>query len=253
MHTKIYRIAGHNIEIKSFYKDVHLLCTDYITNGEPDFSVEIRQSDIDFERKKSADEDKSQGIAIRSFPDSYLETLAVYRKICEQLISDDIVLFHGSCVAVDGVGYLFTAKSGTGKSTHTRLWKEVFGERFVMINDDKPLLKITEHYVSAYGTPWDGKHHQSNNFVVPLKAICILERDEKNRIEQLDVKTAYPMLMQQIYRPQNPQKMLQTFTLLDKLTSHMKLYRLGCNMELQAASVAYTGMNKCKSGDADEY
>lgn len=52
-----------------------------------------------------------------------------YRKIAEKLVQYDVMLFHGSAVAVDGIGYLFTAKSGTGKSTHTRLWREYFGDR----------------------------------------------------------------------------------------------------------------------------
>lgn len=145
--------------------------------------METSQSDIEYEREKSALEDRKEGLPIRNFPDSYLETLAVYRKFAENLLAYDTVLFHGSVVAVDGIGYLFTAKSGTGKSTHTRLWREYFGERAVMVNDDKPLLQVTENGVIVYGTPWDGKHHLSNNISVPLKAICILTRAEENHIE----------------------------------------------------------------------
>ena len=100
------------------------------------FTIVTTQSDIDFEREKSAREDTKEGIPIRHFSDAYLETLAVYRKIADHLLSCDTLLFHGSVIAVDGEGYLFTAKSGTGKSTHTRLWREYFGERAVMVNDE---------------------------------------------------------------------------------------------------------------------
>lgn len=72
---------------------------------------------------------------------SYLETLAVYRKIVTRLVFSDILLIHGSAIAVDGKAYLFTAPSGTGKSTHTRMWREYFKDRAVMVNDDKPLNK----------------------------------------------------------------------------------------------------------------
>ena len=65
---------------------------------------------------------------MRKYSDIYLETMAVYRKIEDKLLDYDTILFHGSAVAVDGVGYLFTAKSGTGKSTHTRLWREMLSE-----------------------------------------------------------------------------------------------------------------------------
>ena len=99
------------------------------------------------------------------------------------MISYDTILFHGSVIAVDGIGYLFTAKSGTGKSTHTRLWREYFGDRAAMVNDDKPLLKITDSSVIAYGTPYNGKHRLGTNISVPLKAICILTRAADNHIE----------------------------------------------------------------------
>lgn len=240
--TNTYKIGGKIIEIHSVYKEVHTLCRDYFCGEAPDFTVKTSQSDIDYERKKSAVEDEKEGIPIRDFPDSYLETLAVYRKISENLLVYDTILFHGSVIAVDGTGYLFTAKSGTGKSTHTRLWREYFSERAVMVNDDKPLLQITENGVLVHGTPWDGKHHLSRNISVPLKAICILTRAKENHIGQISKSAAYPMLLQQAYRPQNPLKMRKTLELLDKISENIALYKLGCNMEIEAAEIAYNAM-----------
>lgn len=197
--------------------------------------METSQSDIEYEREKSALEDRKEGLPIRNFPDSYLETLAVYRKFAENLLAYDTVLFHGSVVAVDGIGYLFTAKSGTGKSTHTRLWREYFGERAVMVNDDKPLLQVTENGVIVYGTPWDGKHHLSNNISVPLKAICILTRASENHIEPISKSTAFPMLLQQSNRPQDSLKMQKTLEILDKISDNIALYKLGCMVEITSA------------------
>ncbi len=240
--TNTYKIADRIIEIVSLHNEVHELCRDYLCEGTPDFSVEIHPDDIEYERKRSAAEDEYEGIPVRGFTDSYLETLAVYRKIAEALIEYDTVLFHGSVIAVDGIGYLFTAKSGTGKSTHTRLWRELFGERAVMVNDDKPLLKISEDGVTAYGTPWNGKHRLSSNISVPLRAVCILKRAEENHISQVNTGEAYPMLIQQIYRPKNPVKLKKTLLLADRLAEKAKLYILGCNMDLQAAEIAYNVM-----------
>ncbi len=193
-------------------------------------------------REKSAHEDEVEGIPIRHFSDSYLEELAVYRKIAEQMIDFDTVLFHGSVVAVDGVGYLFTAKSGTGKSTHTRLWREYFGDRAIMVNDDKPLLHIGDIGVVAYGTPYNGKHRLGSNISVPLKALCILTRDNDNQIESITREQAYTMLLQQVYRPADILKMAKTLELVDRLADSVKLYLLGCNMDISAAKVAYKGM-----------
>lgn len=238
----VYKIGGKIVEIDSIHKEVHTLCKDYICGQISDFKVETSQPDIDYEREKSAAENRKEGIPIRNFSDEYLETLAVYRKIADKMLESDTILFHGSVIAVDGIGYLFTAKSGTGKSTHTRLWRDLFGERAIMVNDDKPLIKVSESGIIVYGTPWDGKHRLSTNISVPLKAVCVLERSEENRIEKVTADSVYNMLVQQVYRPQNPQKLLKTLQLIDILSENAGLYRLGCNMDISAAELAYNVM-----------
>lgn len=226
--------------------------TEYTSPGVGDITTEsvtritITQSDIDFEREKSAREDAKEDIPIRRFSDAYLETLAVYRKIADHLLSCDTLLFHGSVIAVDGEGYLFTAKSGTGKSTHTRLWREYFGERAVMVNDDKPLLHITDTGVTAYGTPWDGKHRLSTNTAAPLKGICILTRDTTNHIESVEPHAVYPLIVQQTNRSLSSDGVKHTLSLIDHMLNVVPVYRLGCNMDIEAAGVAYEGMNRLK-------
>ena len=237
-----YKIADKVVEVTSIYAEVHEYCTDYLTDEPADYSITTTQADLDYESEKSAREDEIEGIPTRRFPDSYLEELAVYRKIAEKMISYDTILFHGSVVAVDGVGYLFTAKSGTGKSTHTRLWREYFGDIAVMVNDDKPLLHIADSRVIVYGTPYNGKHRLGTNISVPLKAICILTRAADNHIEPITREQAYTMLLQQVYRPADMLKMAKTLELVDSLADNVKLYRLGCNMDISAAKVAYEGM-----------
>lgn len=240
--TDIYCIADMRIQIMSLHRQVHTLCADYLARGTPDFTVTTTQADIDFERAKSPREDELESRPTRRFSDSYLETLAVYRKIAEKMPEYDTVLFHGSCVAVDGAGCLFTAKSGTGKSTHARLWRELLGDRAVMVNDDKPLIRIMEGAALVYGTPWDGKHRLSANIAVPLKALCILERAEQNAIRPISKAEAYPMLLQQVYRPSDAAALAKTLTLLDRLALSVPLWRLGCNMNIEAAQVAYDAM-----------
>ena len=242
MVSNRYIIADRVVEIHSLYDEVHTYCAGYQTDETAEYSVTVSQEDIAFEREKSACEDKLQGIPARHFPDSYLEKLAVYRKIAEQMTAFDTILFHGSCIAVDGMGYLFTAKSGTGKSTHTQLWREYFGDRAVMVNDDKPLIHIGANDVTVYGTPYNGKHRLGNNLAVPLKAICILTRADENHIEPLSAQQAYPMLVQQVYRSADRVKMMKTLRLIDTLTGQVSFYRLGCNMNLSAAKVAFEGM-----------
>ena len=238
------KLADVKIRIEPMYDYIREYCRDYIIEEDADFVVRTESADFVFERERSKKEAKREGREEINYPDAYLETLAVYRKIAEHFVHLGILLFHGSVIAVDGTGYLFTAKSGTGKSTHTRLWREQFGQRAVMVNDDKPLLKITEQGVFIYGTPWDGKHRLSCNTCVPLKAICVLTRSEENHIHKIDSKEAYQMLLQQAYRPIDQMAMLQTLKLIDLLMMKTEFYRLGCNMNPEAAIVAFQGMNK---------
>ncbi len=241
MITRKYKIADKVVKVTSIYAEVHEYCAEYLTDEPSDYSVTTTQADTDFEREKSAREDEIEGIPVRQFSDGYLEELAVYRKIAVKMLDYDTILFHGSVVAVDGAGYLFTAKSGTGKSTHTKLWREYFGDKAIIVNDDKPLLHIADT-VTAYGTPYNGKHRLGTNTSVPLKAICILTRAEENHIEPITREQAYTMLLQQVYRPADSILMMKTLTLVDSLADLVKLYRLGCNMDISAAQVAFEGM-----------
>ncbi len=241
--TNTYRIADRSITVVSLHDTVHRLCADYRAAGAaPDFTVETTQADIDFERARAAREDAAEGIPTRRFSDGYLETLAVYRGIAERMPAWDTVLIHGSCVAVDGAGYLFAAASGIGKSTHARLWRELLGDRAVMVNDDKPMIRLTDGGPMVYGTPWDGKHRLSANIAVPLRAICLLERAETNAIRRVSAAEAYPKLLQQIYRPLDSAAMQRTLFLLDRLAASAALWRLWCRPDLEAAQVAYDAL-----------
>ena len=237
------RIAGRVAEIKPIHPLVENRCAEYLSEDEPDFSVTVTPADIALERDKCAREDAREDRPFLSRNDAQLEMTAVQRKIAENLFDYDTILVHGSVVAVDGAAYLFTAKSGTGKSTHTALWCDVFGSRAVMVNDDKPFLRITEDGVLVYGSPWCGKHDRGSNVCVPLKAICILERGAENRIRPIAAKEALFMLLQQSNRPMSPSRMPGYLDLIDKLTKQVSFYRMVCNMDPEAARMSYHAMS----------
>lgn len=241
------RLADVNICITANYAESKYFCKDYLSDGVPDFSISVHQQDIDYERFSLHQKHLRDGTTPPDYSDKYLERISIYRKIADGLLDFDTLLVHGSAVAVDGKCYIFTAKSGTGKSTHTRLWREYFGDRAVMVNDDKPLLKVTDGGVVVYGTPWNGKHKLGSNISVPLQAVCKLERDSTNHIERMDKKDAWQALFQQAYRSPLDVKILRSFHILDIITSSVGLYSLGCNMDPSAAEVSYLGMKKLYS------
>ena len=245
MHMGKYLLAGVAVQIESIYEEVHVLCRDYRCPDDTvaQISVHITQRDIDAEQVKSDQEAALEGKRPIAHGPAYLETLAVYRKIAkEMLLEHDILLFHGSAIAVDDRAVLFTAKSGTGKSTHTKLWREMLGERCYMVNDDKPLLRVGNTATEVCGTPWNGKHKLGKICIVPLQAICILERGETNEIARLEPKDALPMLLQQSYRADNPKTMLQLLKVIDKMSKNVAFYRLRCNMDPEAAELSYNTM-----------
>ena len=242
--TGTYLIGDQMIGISSLYSAVHDYCRDYRAVGAPVFYVETTPEDLVFERERSEQIGEVIPVQSEENRNKELEILAVYRQIAEQMPFRDTFLFHGSAIAVDGAAYLFTARSGTGKSTHTRLWREMLGDRAVMVNDDKPLIHLTEDGAVVYGTPWNGKHRLGTNAVVPLKAVCILGRGERNSIRGITREEAFPMLVQQSYRPLDPAALAKTMTLVDRLSRTVPLYRLECNMDPEAAELSYNTMKE---------
>lgn len=225
-------LAGHAIGIRCRYDFLPHLCQKYLTADPPEWVVEV--GDDDLARENPKEEPYTAG---------YLESLAVYRKICEQLIADDILLFHGSALAMDGKGYLFTAPSGTGKSTHAALWRQVYGERVTMINDDKPLLRIRPEEITVYGTPWAGKANLQTNTSAPVAGIVLLHQAPGNIIRRMTEREAYPRLLSQTHRVADPQGLLRTLDLVQQL-ARLPVYELGCTPTPEAALLACRTLTK---------
>lgn len=239
----LYALAGVRIAVTSQYESVHRLLRDYAAEGEADFSVFTSQEDIAWEQEKSDREAALEGVPAKSWDVTYLEELAVYRKIAEELPFYDAMLIHGSALSVEGRAFLFCAKSGTGKSTHTRLWRRVLKDRVQIINDDKPLLRIREEGPAlCYGTPYDGKHHLSNPIQADLEAIAFIERSPVNKTLPISPREAFPLLLQQVYHPGNQAAMAKTLCLLGRLSAHTRFYKVLCNQEEEAALTACRAM-----------
>ena len=238
------RIAGYTARVCSLFASTRDYCGKYLTEDEPHCRIPVTREDLTFEQEALRQEAIEEGIRIRVFTDPFLERAAVQRKLAEFLFDRNILMTHGSTVAVDGKAYLFTAKCGTGKSTHTRLWRQVFGDRAVMVNDDKPFLKITQDGVFACGSPWSGKHGLDTNVTLPLQGICILTRGKENRIEGISPAEALPMLLHQSYCPLDPEKHIRFTELVRQLAEKTPLWQMQCNMDPSAAEISHDAMSR---------
>ncbi len=247
------KIADKVIAVKPVTSSLRGFCKDYLIsndysfqdNGEvgetednhrmqPDLTVTLTEEDIEREKQ----------LAVLKSSVSYLETLVLERKILDWLLQFNVVMFHASCITFDGYGICFTASSGVGKSTHTRLWKRQFADRVEYVNDDKPFLKITESGVTAYGSPWNGSAHLSSNISAPVRAVCLLSRSETNHIEPVCAEDAFPYLFGQIYRPHKHESVRKVLELTDMLSHQADLYSSGCNMDPEAVITVYEGITR---------
>ena len=94
----------------------------------------------------------------------------------------ETLLIHASAVIHQDYGYAFIARSGTGKSTHTRLWTEHIADT-ELLNDDNPVIRIIDNQVFIYGSPWSGKTPCYRKIKAKLGAITQIIRDERNYAE----------------------------------------------------------------------
>ena len=222
----IMRIADHTIQVDNKYDYIFQICKNYISDDNPEFTISASKEEIIKENNGNND-----------YPIQYLESFAIYRKICERLLDEGIIHFHCSALAIDGKSILFTGPSGTGKSSHSREWRTHFGDRVKMINDDEPLLHIGDT-VMVYGTPFSGEYNLQTNTEANVSAIIIIYQSTINTIKQISAKQAFPLLLNQSYFKEEANEMLKAMKLIERL-SRLPVFLLGCNISDEAVMTVY--------------
>lgn len=181
---------------------------------------------------------------MRANPEITTEDLAQYMgtgtNFAYQMLEFDGFQLHSSAVMLDGKAYLFSAPSGTGKSTHTEKWCRLFGAE--LLNDDKPVLRRQPEGWIAYGTPWSGKHDLSSPVGVPLGGIAFLRRGDVNTIRKMEPGEAVIHLISQAPRYLTEQRMDKQLTLLERLLEETSVFLLTCRNDDEAAYVSRDAM-----------
>lgn len=181
---------------------------------------------------------------------SFCEYTATGAYFYHEMPKFDGLLLHSSAVLIDGKAYLFTADAGTGKSTHSALYRRVYGDdRARILNDDKPLLRLENGEFVAYGTPWSGKTDMNLNLRAPVGGICVLRRGEKNVIRKMPPREALFSLLGQTIRPKEPELMEKVMYLMNELLKQVNVWEMHCNMEPEAAIVSYETMSGIRKED----
>ena len=159
------------------------------------------------------------------------------------LLRHNGIYLHASAVALDGQAYLFSADSGVGKSTHTRLWQAEFGEKARIINDDKPALRQLDGVWYAYGTPWCGKDGINLNERAPVAGVCFMKKAAENRIRRLNSLEAMQKIMTQTtHKFHCAQRLDLMLASLDDFLRTVPVYELENRPEPEAARLSYETM-----------
>lgn len=227
----LYRIADLTVEMHTFGRTLvqsePYLCEE---NDKKDADIVIRSRWKMFqERYPYLNKDLS-------------EYLSTGNQFYWKLLDHGGMMLHSSAVMVNGRVYLFSAPSGTGKSTHTALWLQYLGKQAQIINDDKPAIRVIKNQVYVYGTPWSGKTDQNLNVRGELAGIAVIKRSEKNQIRRLNHKEAIFVLLDQTTRSRKEERIDGLFKVIEQLIQTVPIYELSCNMELEAAKLAYETM-----------
>lgn len=224
------KIADTVLEINAFNETTKKYCQDFLSEEEPNYVITMTDEDLKNERTTS----ENGKVYVNE------EISALYRKIAELVIKDNIIVFHGSSFMVDNNGFLITARSGVGKSTHSRNLKALLGDKFIYINDDKPLLKVNENSVTVYGTPWNGKERRSNDLSAPLRAVLFLSRGETNTYRKIvNKEEIYIKTISQIYLPKEKAKRELALKAADSILKNINFYEINVTKDIESAKMTY--------------
>ena len=226
------QLANLCVALENKYDFIEKLARDYITDGEPEFTVFATDEEI-------AEEGKNEE---GSFSLGYLESIVLYRKIAEKLPEYDAFVFHSAVLSYKGFAYAFTARSGVGKTTHTRLWLSEFGDEVHYLNGDKPIVRFIDGVPTVFGTPYRGKEGYGVNESAPLKAIAFVERATENSADKVEPDDISSKLAMQVYMPKAPMNAIRTLRLVDRLSRSVRLVEIRVNKEPSAAHVAKQAM-----------
>ncbi len=156
------------------------------------------------------------------------------------ILNNGGIVMHASSIAWEGKGILFTAPSGTGKSTHVRLWEKYFGDAVSVVNDDTPVIRFREDTPMLCGTPWSGSSDKFTNLEVPVKAIVVLSQATENSIRMLSVSEALPVVMPRCFLPYFDEKLMEkAYMILEKILKEVPVYYLKCKPDEEAMELVH--------------
>ena len=228
LEQMIYEIAGLKVKMKPKYGRLMRQSASYRSSGESVMTIEPNPFDeARVVMDKPSEEER--------------EYICCSAAFCREIIRHGRFFLHASAVVYEGEAYLFSAPSGTGKSTHTALWRERFPGSYIL-NDDKPVIWPGEEQITVWGTPFAGKTNLQVNQGVPLKAICFLKQDSENQIQKVTEDQALALMLNNTWRPMDNARMNLLLDMLEQVVTKIDIYEMSCTRETEAAELSYRVM-----------
>lgn len=186
----------------------------------------------------------------------------LYQFAIEELPKHSSFIAHAAVIKYDGLAYAFMAPSGTGKSTHIKLWMDTLDPEATIINGDKPILRMDKTQtgkpqIIACGSPWAGKEGWQTNTSAPLGGLCFLTRGSTDNCHSISPTEVFDSAVRQIYMPSDPTSAIRTLDFVDVLLQTVPLYQLSCTMNKTAVKASFEAMTgrdfeSCAKGDQHE-
>lgn len=221
----IYEIAGLKVEMRPLYGRLLHQSQAYLSSGKPVFHIFVDSED---ERVVSLHESSKE-------EQEYICCSAMF---CRQIIQHGRFFLHASAIVYQDEAYLFSAPSGTGKSTHTALWKILYEGSYIL-NDDKPVIEPHFDQITVWGTPFAGKTNLQVNQGVTLKSICFIRQGDVNHIEKISKIRAISLMLENTWRPHQQIEMNCLLDMIEQVVSHIDIYEMSCTKDVEAAKLSY--------------
>ncbi len=229
-----YKIADIVVEMKQDFAETAYWYESYLYDGEeePEFSLEADPKRIDYLVTNGVD-----------ITPAVAENMLLCSGFNRWLLKYYGSYIHSSALLFDGKAYLFSASSGTGKSTHTRKWLKRFDDKAAIINDDKPSFRFIDGKCIIYGTPFAGGTDIQQNISAELGALVFVERGEENSLEKIPPSKSIGLLLNQSPGRANERIGERQLELFSQLLTNYPAYLLRCNLDDSAVDVAMGILN----------
>lgn len=210
-------LANIPIEINAAYSGYLPLFKLFECENAPVASVSVSSDEIAAARDNYAPEST----------DEYIEYMELCTKVCDALLPHGAVIFHGAAFVWREKAWIFTAPSGTGKTTQYVLWKMLYKNDIRIINGDKPILKFEGDHIFVHPSPWTGKERMGKLCSAELGGIVLLKQSSENKIYRVASNQAVgSIFVQFLFGRENAEDVYKVCEFEEKLFNKVPMWCL---------------------------